>query len=472
MVPLSGALFIATLSFSIAFASTVRLPDLPAVSLEGFAPATRQGFQEAYARVRRNPADSELNGQLAMKLHAYELYKSAEVCYWRAHLLDPSSFKWTYLLGIVQGLEGKKAESLVSLRKAMSQNPNYRPGRIKLAESLLDADKVGQSIEVFKEVLQEEPDSPLARYGLGRALMEEGRTESAVEHLRLACQLRESFGAAHYSLGLAYRDLGRLDQARDQFALYRKSARKWPAANDRLIDSVKQLKVGAREHLTLGVKLARANRLEEAVKEHEKALQLDPQLVQAHIHLISLYSKLGQPEKAEYDYRKSVEINPSLSEGHYNFGVLMSSLGRYKEAAQAFRKALEINPHYAHAHNNLGYMLQTMGQLQEAVKHFRRAIKNDPSYRLARFNLGRALVALGKNEEAIEQFSRTLTPEDEKTPRFMFALAAAYVRKGDLRRGIDYAQGAKRRATDLGQAELARQIDKDLQRLRKTRKRP
>ncbi|MDA2927238.1 tetratricopeptide repeat protein, partial [Acidobacteria bacterium AH-259-G07] len=176
--------------------------------------------------------------------------------------------------------------------------------------------------------------------------------------------------------------------------------------------------------------------------------------------------------KAELHYGKSLEINPNLAESHYNFGVLLSMQGRHKEAAEAFRKALGINPHFAHAHNNLGRMLESEGKLEEAVKHYREALNNDPSYRLARFNFGRTLVALGKNKEAIEQFSKILTPEDENTARFMYALAAAYVRTGELKKALDYAQSAKQRAIQLGQAQLAEQIEKDLQNLQKAVKPP
>jgi cytochrome c-type biogenesis protein CcmH/NrfG len=56
-------------------------------------------MQSAFAAVRRNPRNAEANGRLGMILHPYERHPSAVTAYQRAHLLDPESFKWTYLPG-------------------------------------------------------------------------------------------------------------------------------------------------------------------------------------------------------------------------------------------------------------------------------------------------------------------------------------------------------------------------------------
>ena len=72
------------------------------------------------------------------------------------------------------------------------------------------------------------------------------------------------------------------------------------------------------------------------------------------------------------------------------------------------------------------------------------------------------LVAQRRLGEAIEELLKTLTPEDEETPRYLFALSAAYVRAGDREKGILYGQEAKRKAEALGQSALATSIEKDL----------
>src|SRR5207245_6261135 len=105
-----------------------------------------------------------------------------------------------------------------------------------------------------------------------------------------------------------------------------------------------ELAAGAVEHVRLGNDLEHAGRLKEAVEETEKALEADPQLVQAHVNLISLYGRLEQADQAARHYREAIRLDPNSAEAYYDFGVLEFSRKKHKEALAAFRKAVEINP--------------------------------------------------------------------------------------------------------------------------------
>ena len=107
-------------------------------------------------------------------------------------------------------------------------------------------------------------------------------------------------------------------------------------------------------------------------------------------------------------------------------------------------------------------MLEADGRTAEAESHYRAAIANDPTYRLARFNLGRVLVAQQKHAEAIAELEKSLVPEDGETPRYLYALAAAWVRAGDRAKGLQYGREAQRKAEAQGQGELAAAIALDL----------
>jgi tetratricopeptide (TPR) repeat protein len=286
-----------------------------------------------------------------------------------------------------------------------------------------------------------------------------------VEHYLEATRLFEAFGAAQYALALAYRDLGREEDSRKHFALYETHWLGAPPLDDPVMERVWQLKEGALQLLAEGIRLGKAGDIPAAIREHEQALEKDPRLAQAHANLISLYGRLGQWDKVEEHYRAAVAQSPGLADVHYDYGVALSQQDRRAEAADAFRKALEINPYHARAQGNLGSLLLSMGQMQEAASHLRASLENDPGNRLARFNLSRVLVAQGRLAEAIEELHKIVTPEDEETPRYLYALGAAYVRAGNREKGLTYAREAKRKAEALGQSELAASIEKDVRRL-------
>jgi predicted Zn-dependent protease len=134
-------------------------------------------------------------------------------------------------------------------------------------------------------------------------------------------------------------------------------------------------------------------------------------------------------------------------------------------AIEAFRKAVELNPAHADAQNNLAYLLMTTGKLDEAAEHYRDALNARPRYRAAHFNLARILVQQGKPGEAIQHLEETLLPEDAETPRFTYALGAAWARAGNRVEALRYMREARGKAAALGQTDLLASIDKDLRAL-------
>ena len=83
---------------------------------------------------------------------------------------------------------------------------------------------------------------------------------------------------------------------------------------------------------------------------------------------------------------------------------------------------------------------------------------------LGRFNLARMLIALGRNDDAVVELERliAMAPEDQESPRYLYALSTAHVRAGRVERALAYAQDARRLALAYDQAALVAAIDKDL----------
>ncbi len=164
-------------------------------------------------------------------------------------------------------------------------------------------------------------------------------------------------------------------------------------------------------------------------------------------------------------YREAMRINPDVPVIHYNYGVLLAGDRRIAEAAQAFQTCLRLDPYHADAHHNYAVILESEGKLEVAASHHRKAIENRAGFRSAHFHLGRILVNQGKTAEAIEQFQKTLTPEDDETPRYLYALGATFVRAGDRLKGIQYLSEALKLAKKFNQTQLVKSIERDLKML-------
>jgi tetratricopeptide (TPR) repeat protein len=444
-----------------------RADSLPLLEMGNFLPAIRQQLQQAYAAAQAHPTDPEASGTLGMILDAYEQYDAAVICYRRAQHLDSRSFRWLFYLGWVQAAQGRHEQAAITLGNALRIQPGYMPAQLKLAESLFAIGRWEESRAIYQAVSTAHPESAEAHYGVGRVSAARGDVAAATTSYLKSVELFPEYGAAHYALALVYRKLGDEARYQPQFRLYEQNRTSVPPLDDPLRSAVTRLNMGSVAHIRRGADLERAGKIAEAIAEQQEALRVDPKAVQAHINLISLYGRLEQYEPAAEHYRAGIDLDRNQADLHYNYGVLLLKQRKPEDAETAFRATLEINPYYAEAHTNLGSLYEQQGRLDDAFQQFEEAVENRPNYRVAHFHMGRIRANQRNYGEAIQHFLKTLTPEDENTPRYLYALAATYARAGDIAEALKYARTARAQAAARGQAELLASIDKDLQVLEK-----
>src|SRR5437588_1334689 len=442
-------------------------PEIPQVNIAGLPQETQEQAAQAYAAAAKQPQDADAVGKLGMLLDNYHRSEDAELCYRRAHLLAPAAFKWLYYWGSLLLREKKMGEALPILTSALRLEPEYLPANLKVGEALLVAGKTEQAGKIYDGILKDYPDTAEAYYGLGRVKAALGDQVAAAELYRQACQLFPTYGAAHYGLAVAYRKLGRIREAEEQANLHERNNYIVPPLADPLRDELRALDMSAAAHLERGVQLEQVGRIDDAIAETEKALELDRSLAKAHLNLLILYAKKGKAKQAEEHYKALLAQDPDqFPDASYNYGVLLFEEGKFDEAEKAFRKTLAIAPSNDAAHNNLGYLLEREGKLDEAAIEYKKAIEANPSSRQAHFKLGRILVNQQHYAEAIEQLQQTLTPVDEDTPSYVYALGAAYGRAGDRAQALHYLEQARELAVAHGQTALASEIEKDLERVK------
>lgn len=443
-----------------------RLANLPKVTSTDFPPEVRLQVERAYENARQHPRDAKASGELGMLLDLYHRPEEARVCYERAHRLDPSAFQWLYYLGALQSKQGKHQEAAQTLRAALRLNRDYLPARLKLGDSLLAAGELDESHTTYSAIIERWPQTAEAYYGLGRISAAHGDLAAARESYLKACELFPRYGAAHYALAQVDRKLGKDNEAEQQLSLHAETRTLVPPVDDPLRDALRALDRAAESHLERGVELEQAGRLDDAIAETERALQLDPKLVMAHANLIILYGRTGNLKKAEEHYQAAIRLNPhQFPDAPYNYGLVLMKDGKLAEAEKAFRKALEINPSFADAHNNLGFLLERQGKLAEAIAEYKKAVEARPDFRQAHFNLGRVLVNQQQYQEGIRELQQTLQPVDESTPAYLYALGAAYGRAGNRQEAARYLEQAREQASARGQTKLLSDIEKDLQSL-------
>ncbi len=442
---------------------TSHLTPVPQVNVKEFPAETQKQVKEAYDAARRRSDDPAAVGKLGMLLDLYNRPEGAQVCYQRAHELAPHAFRWLYFWGSLLLRNKRKQEAAPILKQGLQLRPDYLPAEFKLAEALVETGKAEEAAKLYEAAAKKYPQYAEAYYGLGRVHAAQGDPANAVALYLRACELFPKYGPAHYALAQVYRQLGQRDKAQEQLELYEQGRNIVPPIEDPLQDEMRQLDSSAVSYVERGVFLAEVGRLQDAIQATEKAAELDPKSVLAHANLVSLYGRAGNLQKAEEHYRAVLSLNPDqFPKAHYDYGVLLMRMGQFPAAETAFRRAIQIDPSYAEAHNNLGYVVEREGRQAEAMAEYRKSIESMPGFRQAHFNLGRILVNQGRYREGIEQLLQTLTPEDESTPTYLYAVGASYGRAGERQKALDYLRRARDAASARGQSKLLSDINRDL----------
>ena len=201
----------------------------------------------------------------------------------------------------------------------------------------------------------------------------------------------------YINLGLAYFHQGRLDEAILQ---YQKVLQISPDEAD--------------AYNNLGNTFLQQGRVDEAIAHFQKALAIKPDYADAHNNLGSALLQQGRLDEAVAHYQKALAVEPYDADVHVNLGNSLLQQGRTDEAVSHYQKALAIKPDYAEAHNNLGNVFLQQGRLDEAVAHYQKALAIKPDNADIHVNLGNALLQQGRMAEALSHYQKVLTmkPDD------------------------------------------------------------
>lgn len=96
-----------------------------------------------------------------------------------------------------------------------------------------------------------------------------------------------------------------------------------------------------------GWDLARQGNLEDAVQCYDKALEINPDYVEAWYNKGLAYIKLSNWGGAVECFDKVIKLQPENEEAWFNKGQALFKKGHYSESIKCYDKALELKPDYA-----------------------------------------------------------------------------------------------------------------------------
>jgi len=161
-------------------------------------------------------------------------------------------------------------------------------------------------------------------------------------------------------------------------------------------------------HMTLGSVLGRLGRRQEAMAQDEQALRMSPDVAQAHYNYGVALTELGQVPEAVDQYQQALRVKPDYAEAHYNLGVALAMMGKSDDAIQQYETALRLRPDYAEAHMNYGNALLARGDVRDATAQYEQVLRLRPADAEAHMSFGNALLTQGKGRDAMAQYEEAL----------------------------------------------------------------
>jgi ribosomal protein S12 methylthiotransferase accessory factor len=135
-------------------------------------------------------------------------------------------------------------------------------------------------------------------------------------------------------------------------------------------------------HFFLGLALETQERAGEALEHFHRALGLNPpahELPSIYVHQGTCQKDLGYFQEAAQAFTRALELDPNLKEAHHFLGFCCFKLEEYQRAVECFEKVIELDPGSAIDYANLGINLQRLGHRKEAAFVLKQALELDPT---------------------------------------------------------------------------------------------
>ena len=156
----------------------------------------------------------------------------------------------------------------------------------------------------------------------------------------------------------------------------------------------------AEAHYGLGRALHVSLRLDEAAAEYKRALELDPNSKTARRSLADLNRAFGKAEEALALYRQQLALEPADKSALTGLILSLLDLGRTDEAKGELEKAVQVDPRNLNLLAGAAYWFAAHNDNDLALTFGRKAVQIEPRYTWSQVALARALVAQKQPLEA------------------------------------------------------------------------
>jgi tetratricopeptide (TPR) repeat protein len=166
----------------------------------------------------------------------------------------------------------------------------------------------------------------------------------------------------------------------------------------------------------------KAEKLNNALNDVNKAMALDTKMPAAYITLSDIYLLQGKPGNALDALRKSIGIDENYTESYIRLARLYLIMKDYPKTTENINKALNLEPGNAQAYFLKGFVLEENGDTTRAIESYQRAVSLNQQYYEAYIQLG-SLYSIQNSSLAAGYFNSALNIKpDSKEVLYMLGM--------------------------------------------------
>jgi tetratricopeptide (TPR) repeat protein len=279
-------------------------------------------------------------------------WEEAANAFSEAIAIDPTSAPAYLNLGLSRMQQGRIDDALTALNRAAVLAPKLRGANLFLGIARYRKnDYSGASVALKREV-HLDPKNAQAFMWLGVVQLGAGDAAAATMSLDEAARLNPGDIDILYHRGRAHMLVSK--ESYEQ--MYKADPQSW------------------RVHQALAQSFVEADRLEDAAKECEIALQLRPSEPGLHEELADIYWKQNQLEKAELAFNQELKIDNESLSSEYKLAVVSLERSKPEATESLLHELLRRSPKYPGAQYQLGRAEAQLGQVDNAIGSFKAVV--------------------------------------------------------------------------------------------------
>lgn len=284
-------------------------------------------------------------------------------------------------LGAAFAQSGRYQEAIREYKQSLAADGRNTAIRFNLALAFYKAAGFAEAATELRQVIAAQPGHSAAVLLLADCLLRLGEDKKVIE---LLAPLEAGFAgdqAFAYLLGTAFINDRQFEKGQA------------------LIDRILSGGDSAAAHVLLGAAHLMTQDHQSALREFERALELNPKAPTLH----ALYGRAllmsGDTERAGQAFRRELEISPNDFEANLHLGILLKKEAKNDEAMSFLQRAAQVRPNDVNARYHIAGIYLSNGKLIESQRLLEEIVKSAPDFLEAHVLLARAYYRLNRKAD-------------------------------------------------------------------------